>query len=352
MHEEILKCFDIHLLYLGHGLFVELTEWDVLLEVIENPDPHVQSMIIRELTIEEQSAYDEVLHSGLGTGSDERATSKPKDTMSHTVITEEKMCSLDLTVFAESIPESKVNKETLPLDLSLDPISTTSSDNAPTDEQKDTESTTVTAEEVAQTDEPLAPSPPPVIPKPKEHLAAPLRSEIKIWLNKLDLKLDQSVKVTEEILSQLPASHYDHSGPLIKDELDEAVHSDGSDSTILYSWLDEPVFPEKYKKPRFKVPPSLISPKPKRKNTARFSVKTRGLLKWKICYWFKCIVPNCGQTFPNIKAWNQHHDIHHQNFCLACSVCKRVFHTPSSKRAHKNAPHCPQASMPNLPQVF
>ena len=175
MHEEILKCFDIHLLYLCHGLFVELTEWDVLLEVIENPDPHVQSMIIRELTIEEQSAYDEVLHSGLGTGSGERATSKPKDTMSHTVITEEKMCSLDLTVFTESIPESKVNKETLPLDLSLNPISTTSSDNAPTDEQKDTESTTVTAEEVAQTDEPLAPSPPPVIPKPKEHLAAPLR---------------------------------------------------------------------------------------------------------------------------------------------------------------------------------
>ena len=62
MHEEILKCCDIHLLYLDHGLFVELTELDVLLEVIENPDPHVQSMIIGELTIEEQSACDEVLH--------------------------------------------------------------------------------------------------------------------------------------------------------------------------------------------------------------------------------------------------------------------------------------------------
>ena len=99
--------------------------------------------------------------------------------------------------------------------------------------------------------------------------------------------------------------------------MDDTSLSDGSASTVLYSWPEEPilkasVIPERYKKPKFKVPPSLLSPKPKKKDKARFNVRMHGLVKRKPRYWFKCKIPNCGQNFPNIKAWNQHHAIYHK----------------------------------------
>ena len=66
IHEETLPKCKVHALYLGRGLFVELMEWDVPLQIIENPNPKVTSIVIGELTELEQKTYDDTLHTGLG----------------------------------------------------------------------------------------------------------------------------------------------------------------------------------------------------------------------------------------------------------------------------------------------
>ena len=50
MHEDITRCCDVHLLYLGCGLYIELTERKSPLEIVDNPDPHVKLLVIGELT--------------------------------------------------------------------------------------------------------------------------------------------------------------------------------------------------------------------------------------------------------------------------------------------------------------
>ena len=67
-HEETLCKCKVHALYLGRGLFVELMEWDFPLQIIDNPDPKVTSIVIGELTELEQKTYDDILHTGLGSG--------------------------------------------------------------------------------------------------------------------------------------------------------------------------------------------------------------------------------------------------------------------------------------------
>ena len=64
---------------------MELVERENPLEVIDNPDPHVRSMIIGELTPFEKIIYDDVLHSGLGTEFNRADTPKPVHSTSHTV---------------------------------------------------------------------------------------------------------------------------------------------------------------------------------------------------------------------------------------------------------------------------
>ena len=67
-HEETLHKCKVHALYLGRGLFVELMEQDIPLQIIDNPDPKVTSIVIGELTELEQKTYDDILHTGLGSG--------------------------------------------------------------------------------------------------------------------------------------------------------------------------------------------------------------------------------------------------------------------------------------------
>ena len=67
-HEEVLCACEIHLLYLGRGMFIELKKCETPLSIAPNLDPGVTSYIIGELTPAEQTAYDNVLLSGLGVG--------------------------------------------------------------------------------------------------------------------------------------------------------------------------------------------------------------------------------------------------------------------------------------------
>ena len=123
--------------------------------------------------------------------------------------------------------------------------------------EQNTVNITMRAEEVALLDESLVPSLPPRNLNPNEHRVRPLKSTLKIQVNKLDLKIDQSITVTKDFLSWLPTSQCGCPKSSMEDE-SEDVHGDGSNSTILYSWPDEMALKVKqtllnYKKPKFKV---------------------------------------------------------------------------------------------------
>ena len=65
-HDETLRKCKVHALYLLRGLFVELRELEIPLQIIDNPDPKVISIVIGELSELETKMYDDILHTGLG----------------------------------------------------------------------------------------------------------------------------------------------------------------------------------------------------------------------------------------------------------------------------------------------
>ena len=104
--------------------------------------------------------------------------------------------------------------------------------------------------------------------------------------------------------------------------------------------MEEPLLlvrdiPPCYLKPKFKVPASLLTPKPKKK--PHFNLRTHGIKKQQHRYWFKCEMKHCTLSFLSIKLWNLHHKIKHKSACLTCTVCKRIFTRPSAKWVHQNA---------------
>ena len=124
-HEETLHKCKVHTLYLGRGLFVKLMEWDVPLQIIDNPDPKVTSIVIGELTELEQKMYDDILHTGLGSG--KTVESKAGTSISGSVLkqgtkppTDELLykAPLYLSVDDKDIPTMSLSP-VLPLDLSF-----------------------------------------------------------------------------------------------------------------------------------------------------------------------------------------------------------------------------------------
>ena len=56
---------DLHLCYLGRGLFMELVQRDIPLQILDDK-PNVQSIMIGELSMEEESTYKVASQTGLG----------------------------------------------------------------------------------------------------------------------------------------------------------------------------------------------------------------------------------------------------------------------------------------------
>ena len=91
---------------------------------------------------------------------------------------------------------------------------------------------------------------------------------------------------------------------------------------------------DRYKKPKYKLPPSLKQTVGRDK--AEFDVKVHGIKRCRPKYWFRCIVPGCKCSFPSIKFWNSHHGIEHSDYKLICHTCNKWFCTPSAKRVYSN----------------
>ena len=124
-HKETLWKCKVHALYLGRGLFVKLMEWDIPLQIIDNPDPKVTLIVIGELTELKQKTYDDILHTGLGSGKTVESNagtstlaSVPKQGPNPPTDEPLDEAPLDLSVDDKDIPTMLLSS-VLPLDLSF-----------------------------------------------------------------------------------------------------------------------------------------------------------------------------------------------------------------------------------------
>ena len=83
-HQNDLEKCDLHLCYLGRGIFMELVKREVPLQVVDDNKPNVHSLIIGELTMEENLTYDELSHLGLGVAVDH--TQSVENTNCHQIL--------------------------------------------------------------------------------------------------------------------------------------------------------------------------------------------------------------------------------------------------------------------------
>ena len=124
-HDETLQKCKVHALYLGRGLFVELREREVPLQIIDNPDPKVILIIIGELSELETKMYEDILHTGLGVGkivepkaSTSSSASIPKQGPKLSLDEPLDEAPLDLSVDDKVIPTMQLGL-VIPLDLSF-----------------------------------------------------------------------------------------------------------------------------------------------------------------------------------------------------------------------------------------
>ena len=201
-HEETLCKCKVHALYLGRGLFVKLMEWDVPLQIKDNPDPKVTSIVTGELTEWEQKMYDDILHTGLGSG---KTVESKAGTSTSAIVpkqgpnppTDEPLdeAPLDLSVDDKDIP-TMPSSSVLPLDLSFGQGSNDT--QLPKSEPL---SHDITHKTQATLDTSLHHSPlPKVMDQPDqkvgaEHLDKKFKCTVRVKLTKLDLKVGQTVKV-------------------------------------------------------------------------------------------------------------------------------------------------------------
>ena len=100
---DIDKC-NLHLCYLGRGIFMELVKHDTPLQIADSGRTNVRSIIIGELALDENTTFDELSHLGLGVGLDpdnrtDESTQKPG--IQHGTPDEGSDCERKITVTAQ-----------------------------------------------------------------------------------------------------------------------------------------------------------------------------------------------------------------------------------------------------------
>ena len=125
-HDETLRKCKVHALYLGRGLFVELREREMPLQIIDNPDPKVISIGIGELSELETKTYDDIVHTRLGIGKTPESKAGTSGTDATPKQGQKPMLDepyietpLDLSLEEKDVP-TKQPGLVIPLDLSFD----------------------------------------------------------------------------------------------------------------------------------------------------------------------------------------------------------------------------------------
>ena len=227
-HHEILKLCGIHPMYLGRGMFIKLTECATPLQLAPNDDSQVQSLILGELTMGEHKAYDDVLLSGLGVRLESANKNKPDTPYNAKYDSGSQPLNLSLPQMEKQ--QYQVAENTSPLDLSIDSklgsdkihdeMLDLSMEIRPSTSKSPHEIVNLSAEKpvkkdqkrehetAAKHDQPLNPSPLLMLDKAHPEQKATRNKELHLKIKKLDLRPDQSVEITPEILNKLLINRY------------------------------------------------------------------------------------------------------------------------------------------------
>ena len=164
-----------------------------------------------------------------------------------------------------------------------------------------------------------------------------LQKHIKIVLKKLNISVNDSVKVSQELLDSIPTSRYvaePPDFPLAKtSNIDDTKGHSLTDETVAYSLSDKTVaywpLNDKHQSVVFTgsvhhpVPEATNKDRDKKKCTSRqpkevkqdrtFKLSVHRIWQQKPKYYFKCSIGGCKRTFNQINDWNLHHRLKHKN---------------------------------------
>ena len=269
---DLNKC-NVHLCYLGRGIFIELVEQEIPLQVLKDTKDRVNSVVIGEITPDEYQSFDTALSTRLGFRlSPKLEIAQPMD-INKSVKSESAGCLVDL---------HKVEKE---LQIVLTRCSTSRSFTQP-----------------RTPDHVNSPAPQPMAP------SSICNKEVRILLDKLSMNANQRFLVSRNIV--VGASK------VTSGDEDEKVKGSGTIEIKNYSSDDtEAYWPLDPKKqillfPKVNVQHSMM-PTAKLALMHRFNIQVCGIQCKKLCYHFKCVVSGCVKTFDKICNWNLHSSIYH-----------------------------------------
>ena len=304
---------NIHLAYLGRGLYIELVKRDVPLQIITGASKDL--IVLGSLESEEQSILDSAMYQGLGVGLDHTArVDMPQQVQVKMEHSPTPSTSSKPTMSADpSVPAECSMPTTLP------------------------ESLTTPGRTRAMLHSAKVRS---------HHSLFKLHKSVRVSINKINLQEGVRVKVTVDMLAKLrkPVLH-DGSSTEGYESRETEIYWPISPKLVEIRKSPEKDRPDKTDKSTLKQgDPKLGSgcQTPKKRiiyakpSQFMFRMRTFGIKKKKLKYYFKCAVDHCRSTFDKLQTWNTHHRIHHRT-PIMCTVCRKSFKTPSMARSHKNS---------------
>ena len=253
------------------------------MEAIKSKDG-VLSYVVGELSVMEQSSFDKILRTGLG-------TSTSKD-----------LLPVDLSVPHNKSIDNKPSENT-PIDLtiSLDHKSGNLEQLISSEIAK--EPTVIDEHSSVQLDKStiglITPEKTTLSSKNKfPYMKILERRSLKVSLKTLEVtSVTQTVHVTQNLMDNLPTSRYRQDWDIYI-PVDEGAESD---TTLIYWLLSGDSDSDHARLDILTVPPSRVTRK-----MPRFNINWHGLRRRKPRYWFKCKVNECDSTFSTIRGWNFH----------------------------------------------
>ena len=359
-HQEYIQRCNLHLCYLGNGLYVELVPRmeTVPFEIFGVTDPVNISMdakpvAIGTITSEEQDTLTELLSIGI------TPTSHTKQPSPST--------SASATVFAEKISKPTLSRtgdppSTLPVCASS-PHPKTASYDTVTTEQIETAQPSVNYDSVqaqhvqAQTDihnkkkkilqktRRKSSTVQPILSQIPDHSASAsspsgnIETRVKSDFQKQKTaQLDETAQPTDEQGATRDVRN--PSSITIHDQLGDYAHLITNLPTVCVTRLSEEAINKATsvtKRKPLKVPSKQLGTFPNYQTAKkfRFKISKYGIRrKRKRTYSYKCQVKRCPRRFGNVTSWNQHHRSVHPEVTYTCEQCGKISTSPIQHRDH------------------
>ena len=137
--------------------------------------------------------------------------------------------------------------------------------------------------------------------------AKPQPDELKLILQKLEVKPGELIHITDELLDSIPSTPYSEATRHLMQTLNVSNDSDySSDTTILYSdnTSRQSIVNRKHISKRICPPVKPF----KRRSPYNFKLKMHGIWQHHMRnYTYRCKMVNCNRKFKNAHDWNSHH---------------------------------------------